>query len=668
LTTPGITKPICQWYAKGNCKFGHKVLSSFRRSNDRTRNLSLGDLIQCALAHILPGQPLSWDRKNKRAAQAALRESTASNDIDATAPDNGPTAPIVNSVETAVPSSGIGRSLGLLDRESGGGHDELGVEGWNVVTMPVQEERQSILASTSNLGRPSAPSSHNNSASPQFASALLPSTSTIYDAGQSPSLAPIGTPPSRSHGFYANAAYTSPPLGGLSGLSQTMAQQQQTMSMSPRSSVAAQVMLSEQSRRYSSSINGVVYNNNSDIRSSSPSRIQQLKPMRKSFGGEASFSTASPLAMPSSAHGNAVGNGGGGFATSPFSGSKALYMPSSYESSESFLGSPTMTRRGYEDVRNIAASSPWPIDDAIDLEGDDEYEERFLPSSLNDLLTPEEQFRRSTRLLAGGAINGSTNSNNFNPFSNSSSMPAPGFQLPSRISSTPGLSSQQQYQQSPPLAPRSLLSVSQSFQVQAQNPTPVPSAFPTESSSQRLSSSKAQLSTMPNALTTGFHSASFDPASAFLSSRSLLPRPLPSHSPLPSSQYQPTLYPSSLPKGLAAGLSSLHLLPAEHTGATPPLMHPTLPVLSNQSHVTSSTIAGSPLSLMTFISHEQLSTSAGLGAREANLPWNRTAVEVSNSSSIEMMKNPRGLTMGGYASGNSGGAREEEGFMFEMEE
>lgn len=25
LTVPGTTKPVCQWYAKGNCKFGHKV-------------------------------------------------------------------------------------------------------------------------------------------------------------------------------------------------------------------------------------------------------------------------------------------------------------------------------------------------------------------------------------------------------------------------------------------------------------------------------------------------------------------------------------------------------------------------------------------------------------------------------------------------------------------
>ncbi|THH26953.1 hypothetical protein EUX98_g7227 [Antrodiella citrinella] len=44
---PGQHKETCAWFIKGNCKFGHK----------------------CALAHILPGQSMSMDRKNKKAAQ-----------------------------------------------------------------------------------------------------------------------------------------------------------------------------------------------------------------------------------------------------------------------------------------------------------------------------------------------------------------------------------------------------------------------------------------------------------------------------------------------------------------------------------------------------------------------------------------------------------------------
>lgn len=45
----GAQKDVCAWFVKGNCKFGHK----------------------CALAHILPGQSMAMDKKNKKAAQQA---------------------------------------------------------------------------------------------------------------------------------------------------------------------------------------------------------------------------------------------------------------------------------------------------------------------------------------------------------------------------------------------------------------------------------------------------------------------------------------------------------------------------------------------------------------------------------------------------------------------
>lgn len=52
---PGQAKEVCTWFVKGNCKFGHK----------------------CALAHILPGQSMSMDRKNKKAAQLAAQAGGA---------------------------------------------------------------------------------------------------------------------------------------------------------------------------------------------------------------------------------------------------------------------------------------------------------------------------------------------------------------------------------------------------------------------------------------------------------------------------------------------------------------------------------------------------------------------------------------------------------------
>ncbi|KAI0716288.1 hypothetical protein C8Q76DRAFT_616931 [Earliella scabrosa] len=52
---PGQAKEVCAWFVKGNCKFGHK----------------------CALAHVLPGQSMSMDRKNKKAAQLAAGGGSA---------------------------------------------------------------------------------------------------------------------------------------------------------------------------------------------------------------------------------------------------------------------------------------------------------------------------------------------------------------------------------------------------------------------------------------------------------------------------------------------------------------------------------------------------------------------------------------------------------------
>ncbi|PPQ83705.1 hypothetical protein CVT24_008038, partial [Panaeolus cyanescens] len=54
---PGSQKEACTWFVKGNCKFGHK----------------------CALAHILPGQSMAMDRKNKKAAQAAANAGGGGN-------------------------------------------------------------------------------------------------------------------------------------------------------------------------------------------------------------------------------------------------------------------------------------------------------------------------------------------------------------------------------------------------------------------------------------------------------------------------------------------------------------------------------------------------------------------------------------------------------------
>ena len=60
-------KEVCQWFLKGNCKFGHKC--TIPRSIPYMLTQSPG-----ALAHLRPGEPMSMDRKNKKAALHEARE------------------------------------------------------------------------------------------------------------------------------------------------------------------------------------------------------------------------------------------------------------------------------------------------------------------------------------------------------------------------------------------------------------------------------------------------------------------------------------------------------------------------------------------------------------------------------------------------------------------
>lgn len=195
-------------------------------------------------------------------------------------------------------------------------------------------------------------------------------------------------------------------------------------------------------------------------------------------------------------------------------------MPSSYDSNDDNFPRSPPSRSGLEEMRRTngvwdGRGGMYAAEAEEALEDDeDDYEEGFLPSSLNDLLTPEEQRRRASR-MAG-----------FDPFLNSRSVPTD-LMLSHRPNAWGTMPS------SPPLPTRSLLSVTHSF---------APSSSP-----------------------------SFAP-----SSPSFAPHVPERYIPYPSS-YDPTHYhppaphaPGSLPGGLAAGLSTLHLIPAMHTGETPP--------------------------------------------------------------------------------------------------
>ena len=349
----------------------------------------------------------------------------------------------------------------------------------------------------------------------------------------------------------------------LSGLSQTLPN-----GLSPRSAITQHGALSSSQRRLSS-----------NMREASPSRLQQLQnptSARRSFGAhETLFPSATPLAVPGATNINTPygqTSSSGIFGTSPFSGSRSLFMPSSsYDSDDAFPRSPKPKSTNLLDDPRRAASSPWDRHVGVfdDEDDDDEYDEAFLPSSLNELLTPEEQRRRSTRMSGGG--------NQFSPFHSSQSVPAV-FNLASRGESALRTSNSFNPSQawdtndstySPPLVPRSLLSVGQPSSLSASLDQSYAHPHPPASPSLR-----SQILVKNNAI----YSASFDPSSNFgiryqpgqeFSPRAS-PKTLAKNLGLMSIGNGSGNMGSSLPKGLAAGLSTLHFIPAEHSGETPP--------------------------------------------------------------------------------------------------
>ncbi|GAA5928532.1 uncharacterized protein JCM15063_003904 [Sporobolomyces koalae] len=513
LVNAGQSKPICQWFAKGNCKFGHK----------------------CALAHVLPGQPMSFDRKNKRAAQAALREAQANLAEGALVNTTNAIAhspPIRSGIDSHDLMQSLKQSVDYSGRVPGG----------------AEAARAFMLGGMNGAGSSSGASQHGDVdavfGSPDSVDRRTPASSpgmqhrTIpHDSPHSPlSFAAI------AQGNTVN--FVAPSSSALS----------HHLGSGSRSSVAAQAMLSEQARRLSNT-----------SQSLSPPRFQPT-----------GYSTSVPLAMPG-AHPN--GNGQTSiFGTSPFSGSRGLFIPNSYDSNEDgFPRSPPVRPAMLGDVQRSGSISGWPsyrsaevaIDDDDD-EGEDGFDEGFLPSSLNDLLTPEEMRRRTLK-----------SQNALGPSSLASSSPSSNHFLPSQSVPVDLLLAGGKPTAPPPLGLRS--STSPWNTTHSGSDGHNPSAVPFTPSQSLLAASRASGEESTYAAT-NMHSLL--PSAQHLSSS-------PQH-PLYSSSFNDALggtqHPSrfaqtgmspntnaalaapgsSLPGGLAAGLSRLHLVPPTHRGETPP--------------------------------------------------------------------------------------------------
>lgn len=531
---------------------------------------------------------MSFDRKNKRAAQQALRDAQAGT---VASPPNGH------------PAAGHDPASGIF-------------------------------------GSPDSTGKRTPATSPQMQARGLP-----HDLTAQPPLhfATIARGPT--------ATFVAPARSGLSHHLGSSAAPQPIASEA-RGSVAAHAMLSEQARRLSSTSESL-----------SPPRLQQLSRARLSFnashgtgngGSAAMYGASPPLAVPGTLGGNnGVGASGpahassaGIFGTSPFSSSRGLFMPSSYDSNEDgFPRSPPVRHAVLTgEMQRSPSGTSWrnaiAIEDDPDAGPEDEdYDEGFLPSSLNDLLTPEEMRRRTMRAQAASSGGhhlhpshlGPSSRSAFDSVSNSvpadlllaagkpvssgangtSAVPAPTLgersmsafaeaSWPANDSGSPRAESGSLLAQSrtrePTLVAGARPAVNGSTSERTVSPTTasllssaLSGARPPRPTSRQtdphlLTSPPAPAAAGPQPTSNlGMYSASFSNASvppiATYASAVSPPtgpnmlRDSPHRggpSPLGADLATAIAVPGSLPTGLAAGLSRLHLVPPAHTGETPP--------------------------------------------------------------------------------------------------
>ncbi|KAG6876432.1 hypothetical protein C0993_003193 [Termitomyces sp. T159_Od127] len=358
LPEPG-QKETCAWFVKGNCKFGHK----------------------CALAHILPGQSMSMDRKNKKAAQVAA-QAAAGNERgerverggkegksgrggatkrDGHTPGSGSTGnrnPLLTGGSTAptrlASSTPTGRppmslkttlspSAPAPPLASFGVLEDLEGDGVQLATAPAQGKQ----ASQDSVTPTATPDSTSKPRSPEPLPTSAPrpaaTPTKIQDFG------PIGSPP---------ASGSRPPANGASTLSPD----------------------------------------------ASPQRANGIN----STDNEPGFFPSSPFSAPGAQSVFLSGSytGGAGVAASLGSGLAMMGGRKGWGGENAKTLAPSsVQQRGFDyeefDAKRAGLLSGRSVPKAVDIAVEDEDLEGFLPSSLTDLLTPEERRRRMSRSNSG---------------------------------------------------------------------------------------------------------------------------------------------------------------------------------------------------------------------------------------------------------------------------
>ncbi|CAE7065009.1 unnamed protein product [Rhizoctonia solani] len=338
VAEPGEGKSVCTWFIKGSCKFGHK----------------------CALAHVLPGQAMSMDKRNKRAAQAAAGKGGDKTGENKTGDKGGPSQSRERNRRT-------------------GPDGEHGVR---------SRERKGTL-----LGTP-PPGIGIGSKAPISISKATPTPATLSGPTITDDLDELTAtprqPPPRQFSPVASVAApladpNHPQSAGLNGAQSAALAAEPPRRPSP-------LPLSRPPGSFSS---GRLSRNNVSVDFGpvgSPPGASPGKPSfipshstRPSINGFA-VSTSPPVR----------GENPAPFGSSPFSapGSKSLFL-SSYSLDQHDAGKQTAPFDTKWDKQRTIKSRD--LDNAVD----DEDLEEFLPSSLTDLLSPGERERRMSRTRHG---------------------------------------------------------------------------------------------------------------------------------------------------------------------------------------------------------------------------------------------------------------------------
>ncbi|KAG7095342.1 hypothetical protein E1B28_006103 [Marasmius oreades] len=336
---PGAQKDVCAWFVKGNCKFGHK----------------------CALAHVLPGQSMSMDRKNKKAAQVATgggKSDSKSSGRPGKRDAQVGRPPALMSLKASISPSAPAPAIKNTDFASFGVLDETS----KLPSAPAHG-KQPVQGSTD-----AEPSSNKSSTSSSEAVEIKEPSSTPAQP-VSPSL-PVSSPrrSDREHSPASRAPIDFGPIGSP-----------------PRSSNATS------HPHPVSRLNGSTNHGASFSPGTSPSA-------RNNNGTPTNtFLSTSPFSAPGSQTVfNFSERSGMGIATSLGSG----YAMSG--GTGTAHGKPTWGSQ-VENEDNLVTRRAQALEMASSgnrEEGGDDFED-FLPSSLTDLLTPEERSRRMLRTNSG---------------------------------------------------------------------------------------------------------------------------------------------------------------------------------------------------------------------------------------------------------------------------